>query len=123
MPLAHAPGHAQVDFGETLGVIGGLDFRLNLFINVLTPLILVSGFSDSMHLVFSIRRSIMAGATRVEAARGAILDVAPGCLLTAMNAAIALSILFLDPEIVVNDRWWASSADAPAAAPALVRSY
>ncbi len=30
----------------TLGVIGGLDFRLNLFINVITPLILVSGFSE-----------------------------------------------------------------------------
>ncbi len=74
----------------TLGVVGGLDFRLNLFINVLTPLILVSGFSDSMHLVFSIRRSILAGASRVQAARSAILDVAPGCLLTAMNAIIAL---------------------------------
>lgn len=74
----------------TLGVIGGLDFRLNLFINVLTPLILVSGFSDSMHLVFAIRRSILAGASRIQAARGAIIDVAPGCLLTAMNAIIAL---------------------------------
>lgn len=74
----------------TLGVVGGLDFRLNLFINVLTPLILVSGFSDSMHLVFAIRRSILAGASRIQAARSAILDVAPGCLLTAMNAIIAL---------------------------------
>ncbi len=85
----------------TLGVIGGLDFRLNLFINVLTPLILVSGFSDSMHLVFSIRRAIMAGATRIEAARGAILDVAPGCLLTAMNAAIALlSFSFAESALI-----------------------
>lgn len=74
----------------TLGVVGGLDFRLNLFINVLTPLILVSGFSDSMHLVFSIRRDILAGIDRVTAARNAVLDVAPACLLTAMNAALAL---------------------------------
>lgn len=85
----------------TLGVIGGLDFRLNLFINVLTPLILVSGFSDSMHLVFSIRRSIMAGASRIEAARQAIVDVAPGCLLTAMNAAIALlSFSFAESALI-----------------------
>src|SRR5690606_11817687 len=70
----------------TLGVVGGLDFRLNLFINVLTPLILVSGFSDSMHLVFSIRRDLIAGVDRVTAARNAVLDVAPACLLTAMNA-------------------------------------
>lgn len=75
----------------TLGVLGGLDFRLNLFINVITPLILVSGFSDSMHLVFSIRREIMAGVGRVEAARRAVRDVAPACLLTAFNAALALA--------------------------------
>ena len=74
----------------TLGVIGSLDFRLNLFINVITPLILVSGFSDSMHLVFAIRRDIVAGVDRVVAARNAVLDVAPACLLTAMNAALAL---------------------------------
>jgi uncharacterized protein len=74
----------------TLGVVGGLDFRLNLFINVITPLILVSGFSDSMHLVFAIRRDIMAGVDRLTAAREAVLDVAPACLLTAMNAALAL---------------------------------
>lgn len=74
----------------TLGVLGGLDFRLNLFINVITPLILVSGFSDSMHLVFSIRREIMAGVDRVEAARRAVRDVAPACLLTAFNAGLAL---------------------------------
>jgi hypothetical protein len=75
----------------TLGALGGLDFRLNLFINVITPLILVSGFSDSMHLVFAIRRDIMAGIDRISAARNAILDVAPACLLTAMNAALALA--------------------------------
>lgn len=74
----------------TLGALGGLDFRLNLFINVITPLILVSGFSDSMHLVFAIRRDILAGMDRVEAARNAVREVAPACLLTAMNQAIAL---------------------------------
>ncbi|MEM7749471.1 MAG: MMPL family transporter, partial [Pseudomonadota bacterium] len=74
----------------TLGVVGGLDFRLNLFINVLTPLILVAGFSDSMHLVFAIRRDILAGMDRLTAARNAVREVAPACLLTAMNAAIAL---------------------------------
>jgi predicted RND superfamily exporter protein len=74
----------------TLGLVGGLDFRLNLFINVITPLILVSGFSDSMHLVFAIRRDILAGIDRLTAARNAVLEVAPACLLTAMNAGIAL---------------------------------
>lgn len=31
VPLSHAPGHAQVDFGETLGVIGGVECKLHYF--------------------------------------------------------------------------------------------
>lgn len=74
----------------TLGVVGALDFRLNLFINVITPLILVAGFSDSMHLVFAVRRAIMSGVDRLQAARNAVIEIAPACLLTAMNAALAI---------------------------------
>ena len=29
VPLAHAPGHAQVDFGEALGVIGGIECKIH----------------------------------------------------------------------------------------------
>lgn len=85
----------------TLGALGGLDYRLNLFINVITPLILVSGFSDSMHLVFAIRRDIVAGVDRLTAARNAVRDVAPACLLTAMNAALALvSFSFAESALI-----------------------
>jgi len=85
----------------TLGVVGGLDYRLNLFINVITPLILVQGFSDSMHLVSSIRRDILSGVDRLEAARNAVRDVAPACLLTAMNAGIAiLSFQYADSALI-----------------------
>jgi transposase len=31
VPLAHPPGHAQVDFGEALGVIGGVKRKLHYF--------------------------------------------------------------------------------------------
>src|ERR687885_1969428 len=31
VPLAHPPGHAQVDFGEAVGVIGGERVKLHLF--------------------------------------------------------------------------------------------
>ncbi|MDX2258219.1 MAG: MMPL family transporter [Hyphomicrobiaceae bacterium] len=86
----------------TLGVVGALDYRLNLFINVITPLILVQGFSDSMHLVFAIRRSIIAGVDRLEAARRAVRDVAPACLLTAMNAAIAILSLSLAESALIR---------------------
>lgn len=85
----------------TLGMVAGLDFRLNLFINVLTPLILVSGFSDSMHLVFAIRRDIVTGVDRITAAKNAVKEVAPACLLTAMNQAISLvSFAFAESALV-----------------------
>ncbi len=85
----------------TLGTIGSLDFRLNLFINVITPLILVTGFSDSMHLVFAIRRDIVGGADRLEAARNAVREVAPACLLTAINQAISIaSFAFADSALI-----------------------
>jgi hypothetical protein len=31
VPLAHPPGHAQVDFGEAIGVIGGVRRKLPIF--------------------------------------------------------------------------------------------
>src|SRR5262245_92128 len=35
----------------SLGLLGWLDFRLNLFLNVMTPLVMVMGFADSMQMV------------------------------------------------------------------------
>ncbi|WP_436041069.1 helix-turn-helix domain-containing protein, partial [Rhizobium sp. LjRoot98] len=29
VPLAHAPGHAQVDFGEAVGIIGGVECKVH----------------------------------------------------------------------------------------------
>ena len=31
MPLVHPPGHAQADFGEAVGVIGGVERKLHFF--------------------------------------------------------------------------------------------
>ena len=31
VPLAHPPGHAQVDFGEAVGIIGGVRRKLHVF--------------------------------------------------------------------------------------------
>jgi transposase len=32
VPLSHCPGHAQVDFGETLGVIGGVECKIHFYV-------------------------------------------------------------------------------------------
>ena len=44
-----------------LGALGWLDFRLNMFLNVMTPLIMVISFSDSMQLTFAARDRLIAG--------------------------------------------------------------
>jgi hypothetical protein len=31
VPLAHPPGHAQVDFGEAIAVIGGVRQKIHVF--------------------------------------------------------------------------------------------
>src|SRR5205823_8593028 len=31
VPLVHPPGHAQVDFGEAIGVIGGVRQKMHMF--------------------------------------------------------------------------------------------
>ena len=31
VPLAHPPGHAQVDFGEAIGIIGGVERKIHFF--------------------------------------------------------------------------------------------
>ena len=31
MPLVHAPGHAQAEFGEAIGIIGGVERKIHFF--------------------------------------------------------------------------------------------
>ena len=37
VPLSHAPGHAQVDFGEAIGIIGSVKRKLHYFAMALCP--------------------------------------------------------------------------------------
>jgi len=59
----------------TLGALGWLDFRLNMFLNVMTPLIMVISFSDSMQLTFAARDRLLAGQSKFEALRDSLLAI------------------------------------------------
>ena len=48
----------------SLGLLGWLGFRLNLFLNVMTPLVMVMGFADSMQMVSAIRIRLREGDTQ-----------------------------------------------------------
>jgi predicted RND superfamily exporter protein len=84
-----------------LGVLGWLDFRLNIFLNVMTPLIMVISFSDSMQLTFLARDRLIAGHTKYEAFRAAILIAGPACVLTHATAGLSFfSLLFAKSDLI-----------------------
>jgi predicted RND superfamily exporter protein len=91
MLVAAAPPLIAILFA--LGALGWLGFRLNMFLNVMTPLVMVISFSDSMQLTFAARDQLMAGKDKRSAFRNAILIVGPACILT--HAAAGLSLLGL----------------------------
>ena len=84
-----------------LGTLGWLGFRLNMFLNVMTPLIMVISFSDSMQLTFTARDRILRGEDKREAFRQAILVVGPACVLTHATAALSfIALLFSQSDLI-----------------------
>jgi uncharacterized protein len=84
-----------------LGMLGWLDFRLNIFLNVMTPLIMVISFSDSMQLTFLARDRLIAGHSKYQAFRDAILVAGPACVLTHATAGLSFfSLLFANSELI-----------------------
>lgn len=85
----------------SVGALGWLDFRLNIFLNVMTPLIMVISFSDSMQLTFAIRDRLVGGASKADAIRGALAVVGPACVLTHATAMVSfVALLFSDSDLI-----------------------
>src|SRR5881398_1116510 len=84
-----------------LGCLGWAGFNLNMFLNVMTPLIMVISFSDSMQLTFAARDRLLAGEDRFSAFRNAVLVVGPACVLTHATAGISfLALQFSDSALI-----------------------
>ena len=85
-----------------LGTLGWLDFRLNMFLNIMTPLIMVMGFSDSMQLTFAYRDRLLRGQQKYEAMRGALLVVGPAVVLTSLAAALSFVALLISGSSLIR---------------------
>src|ERR1700761_6431187 len=84
-----------------LGGLGWANFNLNMFLNVMTPLIMVISFSDSMQLTFAARDRLIAGEDKVSAFRNAIRVVGPACVLTHATAGISfLALQFSNSDLI-----------------------
>lgn len=85
----------------SLGLLGWMGFKLNLFLNVMTPLIMVMGFSDSMQMVSAIRIRLREGDDRYQAVRFAVKIVGPACVLAHGTALLAFcALLFSESGLI-----------------------
>lgn len=84
-----------------LGTLGWLGFSLNMFLNVMTPLIMVISFADSMQLTFAARDRLIAGEDKKTAFRNAVLVVGPACVLTHGTAALSfIALQFSNSDLI-----------------------
>ena len=99
MIIAAAPPLAAILLA--LGTLGWLDFRLNIFLNVMTPLIMVISFSDSMQLTFAARDRLIMGDDKFTAFRNALLIAGPACVLTHATAGISfIALQFSSSDLI-----------------------
>jgi predicted RND superfamily exporter protein len=85
----------------SLGAFGWMNFSLNMFLNVMTPLIMVISFSDSMQLTFAARDRLISGMDKYQAFREAVLVVGPACVLTHGTAGISfIALMFSSSDLI-----------------------
>src|SRR5580692_1583556 len=96
-----APSPPMIAILLALGVLGWANFSLNMFLNVMTPLIMVISFSDSMQLTFAARDRLIAGQDKYTAFRNAVLVVGPACVLTHGTAGISfIALQFSNSDLI-----------------------
>jgi uncharacterized protein len=86
----------------SLGLLGWLDFKLNLFLNVMTPLVMVMGFADSMQMVSAIRIRLREGDTKAQAVRFAVKVVGPACVLAHGVALLSFLALLISQSALIR---------------------
>ncbi len=87
----------------SLGMLGWFGFKMNLFLNVMTPLIMVMGFADSMQVTCAIRDRLRHGDSKAEALAFAVRVVGPACVLAHATALISfVALLFSESALIRN---------------------
>jgi hypothetical protein len=107
--------------------------QVNVLTNIVPTLVMVIAFSDTLHLLFAIRRNLPGEPTTRDAVVLAVRNVGPACVLTSLTTAIALSSLALLPQPFVGQfgilaalgtviAYVATMASLPAAAVLMLRA-
>ena len=94
----------------SLGLLGWLGFKLNLFLDVLTPLVMVMGFADSMQMTSAIRDRMRHGDDKAEAVRFAVKVVGPACVIAHGTALVSFLALLLSDSSLIRTFGFAGAA-------------
>jgi predicted RND superfamily exporter protein len=92
------------------GLLGWLGFQTNSFLNVLTPVIMVVSFADTMQITFFARDRILKGASSADAFAEAIRVVGPACILTHGATALSFAALMLSESTLIRSFGFAGLA-------------
>jgi predicted RND superfamily exporter protein len=90
----------------TVGTLGLIGEPINMLTNIVPLLVLVIGFTDSMHLVLHMRRAVAAGSSSREAAESAIRHLGLACALTSLSTAVGFGSLMMASLIVIQKFGW-----------------
>jgi uncharacterized protein len=85
----------------SLGLLGWMGIKLNLFLNIMTPLVMVMGFADSMQMIGAIRDRLAKGDSVREAIGFAVRVVGPACVLAHGAALLSFLALMTSPSALV----------------------
>ncbi|MBW9270143.1 MAG: MMPL family transporter [Candidatus Thiodiazotropha sp. (ex. Lucinisca nassula)] len=87
----------------TLGCMGFMGSKLNVINQMISPLVMVIGFTDAIHLMFAVQRRRIQGRSRISASIAAVKDVGLACMLTSITTAIGFAVLVLTDSIVIQE--------------------
>lgn len=90
----------------TIGTLGLIGEPINMLTNIVPLLVLVNGFTDSMHLVLHMRRKMTEGASNVEAAESAVRNLGLACALTSLSTSVGFGSLIVANVVVIQKFGW-----------------
>ena len=78
-----------------LGAMAAAHEPLNVLNNIVPPLLIIIGVSDSIHLIGRYREELRAGRSRLEATRTTMRAMTIACLLTSVTTSVGLASLLV----------------------------
>ncbi|MEM9187671.1 MAG: MMPL family transporter [Myxococcota bacterium] len=78
-----------------VGGMGAINEPLNILNNIIPPLLIIIGVSDSIHLIGRYREELRRGLSPVHAMRTTVKSMAVACLLTSATTAVGLMALLV----------------------------